>query len=102
MKKASGGRKQKVAVLYKPYLMTICNNAFSFPSYALTKISKGMQFYIFMRFPNLKLVPSPVLNTDVFEPDVFHLGYSRYSGRTQKQLVEYVRENYVKRPNFER
>ncbi|CAH1780617.1 unnamed protein product [Owenia fusiformis] len=26
----------------------------------------------------------------------------RYSGRTQKQLVEYVRENYVKRPAFER
>ena len=26
----------------------------------------------------------------------------RYSGRTQKQLVEYVRDNYVKRPPFER
>ncbi|ELU11305.1 hypothetical protein CAPTEDRAFT_179012 [Capitella teleta] len=25
----------------------------------------------------------------------------RYSGRTQKQLVEYVRENFVKRPHFE-
>ncbi|XP_065333134.1 FERM, ARHGEF and pleckstrin domain-containing protein 1 isoform X2 [Cloeon dipterum] len=26
----------------------------------------------------------------------------RYSGRTQKQIVEFVRENYVKRQNFER
>ncbi|KAF8571785.1 hypothetical protein P879_01226 [Paragonimus westermani] len=26
----------------------------------------------------------------------------RYTGRTQKQLVEYVRENYVKMPSFER
>ncbi|XP_023243661.1 FERM, ARHGEF and pleckstrin domain-containing protein 1-like [Centruroides sculpturatus] len=26
----------------------------------------------------------------------------RYSGRTQKQMVEYVRENYVKRQNFQR
>ena len=26
----------------------------------------------------------------------------RYSGKTQKQLVEYVRDHYVKRPPFER
>ncbi|TGZ68793.1 hypothetical protein CRM22_004083 [Opisthorchis felineus] len=26
----------------------------------------------------------------------------RYTGRTQKQLIEYVRENYVKMPHFER
>ena len=26
----------------------------------------------------------------------------RYSGRTQKELVEYVRENYIKREPFER
>lgn len=26
----------------------------------------------------------------------------RYSGRTQKQIIDFVRENYVKRQNFQR
>lgn len=26
----------------------------------------------------------------------------RYSGKTQKQIIEFVRENYVKRQNFQR
>lgn len=48
-------------------------------------------------------------NTILFEADwtetisyLTGFSYCRYSGKTQKQIVEYVRDNYVKRQTFQR
>ena len=47
------------------------------------------------------------MNVFLYEEQLlFHIGnvilIIRYSGRTQKQLAEFVRENFVKRPDFHR
>ncbi|PAA53101.1 hypothetical protein BOX15_Mlig028165g2 [Macrostomum lignano] len=57
---------------------------------------KCIEHHTFFRCQAVKLTNRP-------KPKVVSKGSTfRYCGRTQKQLVEFVRENYVKRPHFDR
>ncbi|XP_023243489.1 FERM, ARHGEF and pleckstrin domain-containing protein 2-like [Centruroides sculpturatus] len=57
---------------------------------------KCIENHAFFRCAEVKKIPRQ-------KPRIFSRGSSfRYSGRTQKQIVEYVRENYVQRRTFQR
>uniref|UniRef100_A0A0P5K0I7 Moesin/ezrin/radixin homolog 1 n=1 Tax=Daphnia magna TaxID=35525 RepID=A0A0P5K0I7_9CRUS len=57
---------------------------------------KCVEHHGFFRCPTAKNEPRP-------KPGVLSRGSSfRYTGRTQKEIVEFVRENYVKRQSFQR
>ncbi|ESO00828.1 hypothetical protein HELRODRAFT_112973 [Helobdella robusta] len=57
---------------------------------------KCLEHHAFFRCQSVKKIPRNKTRV------VSHGSSFRYSGRTQKQLVDYVRENFVKRPNFQR
>ncbi|XP_065569964.1 FERM, ARHGEF and pleckstrin domain-containing protein 2-like [Artemia franciscana] len=57
---------------------------------------KCVEHHAFFRCINVKNVPRQ-------KAKIFSRGSSfRYSGRTQKQIIDYVRENYVRRQSFQR
>ncbi|XP_046442201.1 FERM, ARHGEF and pleckstrin domain-containing protein 1-like [Daphnia pulex] len=57
---------------------------------------KCVEHHGFFRCPTAKNEPRP-------KPGVLSRGSSfRYTGRTQKEIIEFVRENYVKRQSFQR
>jgi len=57
---------------------------------------KCVEHHGFFRCSSVRTVPRP-------KPRVLSRGSSfRYTGRTQKEIVDFVRENYVKRQSFQR